>query len=137
VTQSLHAAGSFDVTITPRAPAEGAMPGPVGIMSLDKQFHGDLEAVSIGEMLASRIESTGAAAYVALERVTGTLAGRTGSFVLAHLGTMTKDSQHLAVTIVPASGTGDLAGISGTLAIRVEGKAHYYEMEYVLSPAVG
>jgi hypothetical protein len=132
VTQPLRAAGSFDVRITPRAPADGAAPGPVGIMSLDKQYHGDLEAASIGEMLASRIESTGAAAYVAMERVTGTLAGRTGSFVLAHLGTMTRDAQHLTVTIVPSSGTGDLTGISGTLTIRIEGTAHYYAMEYML-----
>jgi hypothetical protein len=130
---STHASGTFDVRITPRAPVDGASPGPVGVMSLDKQYHGDLAAESIGEMLASRTEATGAAVYVALERVTGTLGGRTGSFVLAHTGTMTKDAQHLVVTIAPGSGTDGLAGISGNLVIRIEGKAHFYELEYVVA----
>lgn len=129
----LLAAGTFDVTITPRAPAAPDTPAaPVSAMSLDKQYHGDLSAQGTGEMLASSTESTGAAVYVALERVTGTLARRSGSFVLAHTGTMTRESQRLVITIAPGSGTDALAGISGTLTIRIENKVHHYTLEYAL-----
>jgi hypothetical protein len=126
------ASGPFDVTITPRAPDDAGAPGPVGIMTLDKRFHGGLEAHSVGEMLASRFEGTGAAVYVALERAIGTLHGRAGSFALAHRGTMTRDGQALTIVIAPGSGTGELAGITGTMSIRIEGKAHFYDMEYQL-----
>jgi hypothetical protein len=129
---SQRASGRFDVTITPRAPIDGTVPGPVGVMALVKQYHGDLVAESVGEMLASHTESTGAAVYVAIERVTGTLAGRTGSFVFAHTGTMTKEAQHLVVTITPGSGTGGFEGIGGTLAIRIDHKVHYYTLDYML-----
>lgn len=127
-----HASGTFDVKVTPRPPFEGPVPSPVGVMAIDKRYHGPLDATAVGEMLAARTESTGAAAYVALERVSGSLDGKTGTFDLAHVGTMTKDSQHLAVKIVPGSGTGGLAGINGTLNIRIEGKAHFYDLEYTL-----
>jgi Protein of unknown function (DUF3224) len=119
------------VKLTPRAADPGTTPA-VGIMTLDKQFHGPLEARSEGEMLASRVESTGAAVYVALERVTGTLAGRTGTFVLAHTGTMTKEGQQLTIIVAPGSGTGALAGIGGTMNIRIEGTAHFYDFDYTL-----
>lgn len=126
------ASGTFDVKITPRAPDDATAPGPVGIMTLDKRFHGDLEAHSVGEMLASRFETKGAAVYVALERATGILHGRGGGFVLAHRGTMTASGQQLTIIIAPDSGTGELAGISGTMSIRIEGKAHFYELTYEL-----
>jgi len=122
--------GRFDVKLTPRAPDTPGAPGPVGIMTLDKQFHGALDAHSVGEMLALRFEGTGAAVYVALEQATGTLHGRRGSFALAHRGTMTPAGQSLTIVIAPGSGTGELAGISGTMSIRIEGKAHLYDMEY-------
>lgn len=102
-------------------------------MSLAKTFHGELAATSAGAMLAAHTPSTGAAAYVALERVAGTLGGRTGGFVLAHLGTMTPAAQRLDVLIVPGSGTDGLAGIAGTLAIRIEGAAHHYVLDYELA----
>jgi hypothetical protein len=127
---STHASGTFDVKVIPRAGADPS--APIGAMTLDKTYHGPLDATAVGEMLASRTEGTGAAVYVALERVTGTLEGRRGSFVLAHQGTMTKDGQQLTVTVAPGSGTGDLAGLAGSLGIRIEGKAHYYTFDYTL-----
>lgn len=127
-----HVSGSFDVKVVPRAPFDAGSSSPVGVMALDKRYHGPLDATATGEMLAARTESTGAAAYVAIERVSGNLEGKAGTFDMAHVGTMTTDAQHLEVRIVPGSGTGALAGITGTLAIRIEGKAHYYDLTYTL-----
>jgi hypothetical protein len=101
-------------------------------MSIDKQFHGDLEATSKGEMLAAMTETKGSAGYVAIERVTGALHGRTGAFVLQHSGTMNRGAASLSVTVVPDSGTDKLAGLSGKMAIQVEGGKHSYEFEYTL-----
>src|SRR5271165_4091355 len=100
-------------------------------MSIDKQFHGDLEGTSKGEMLGAMTEVKGSAGYVAIERVTGTLNGRSGTFVLQHSGTMTRGTQHMTITVVPDSGTGGLAGISGSMTIIIkEGGKHFYEFEY-------
>jgi hypothetical protein len=102
-------------------------------MSLDKQFHGDLEATSKGEMLTAMTEVKGSAGYVAIERVSGTLHGRTGSFVLLHRGIMTGGGQELSLTVVPDSGSGELVGLAGKMQIKiVEGK-HFYEFEYTLA----
>ena len=101
-------------------------------MSIDKQFHGDLEASSIGQMMAGGNEANGARVYVALETVTGSLHGKTGSFVLAHRGTMTKDAQALSVIIVPETGTGELAGIAGELGIDIRDGKHFYTLDYSL-----
>ena len=131
-TTLMHASGPFDVKVIPRAPSDGAVPSPISIMTLDKHFHGTLEGPSVGEMLASRSESAGSAVYVALERVTATLGGRHGSFVLAHTGTMTKEGQHLLITVAPGSGTSELVGLTGTMGIRIEGGAHFYDFEYEL-----
>jgi Protein of unknown function (DUF3224) len=123
-----HAKGTFEVKMAPVSVADE----PVMRMSIDKQFHGDLEATSIGQMMAGGNEANGARVYVALETVTGTLAGKSGSFILAHRGTMTATGQELSVIIVPDSGTGELKGISGTLDIQITDGKHFYTMDYML-----
>ena len=106
----------------------------LGRTSIDKQLHGDLEATSKGEMLSAMTSVKGSAGYVALERVTGTLHGRKGSFVLQHSGTMARGSHSLTINVVPDSGTGDLAGLSGTMTIRIEaGGKHFYDFDYELA----
>ena len=124
-----HITGTFDVkTLPQKADNKEAEAAGVGRMSLDKQFHGELEASSTGEMLF--IGEQEARAYVALERVKGTLRGKTGGFVLYHVGTMTPAETILTVKILNDSGTGDLKGISGTMTIRVEGGKHFYDLDY-------
>jgi hypothetical protein len=129
-----HAKGSFDVKLTPQKPdSDVAQAANVGRMTIDKQFHGDLDATSKGEMLATQTEVKGSAGYVAMERVTGTLKGRQGSFVLQHSATMNRGVPELSITVVPDSGTGDLKGITGRMNIIIapDGK-HSYEFEYNL-----
>jgi hypothetical protein len=123
-----HAKGTFEVKMAPVSVADE----PVMRMSIDKQFHGDLEATSIGQMMAGGNEINSARVYVALETVTGTLAGKSGSFILAHRGTMTTTGQELSVIIVPDSGTGELKGIAGTLDIQITDDKHFYTMDYML-----
>lgn len=133
-TMSL-AKGAFDVQVIPR-PLDGAADDPsFARYALTKQFRGDLEASGAGQMLASGGPHEGAGAYVAIERVTGTLHGRTGSFVLQHRGTMDSSGMEMLVTIVPESGSGDLVGIRGTLEILFDGPQHLYELEYQLPAA--
>ena len=127
-----RAVGTFEVKLTPREP-EGD--SGVGRMVLDKQFQGDLEATSQGQMLAFMTAVKGSAGYVAMERVVGTLHGRSGSFTLQHSGTMTKGVPGLSVTVVPDSGTDDLAGLSGRMTINIDAGAHSYEFEYAIEPA--
>jgi hypothetical protein len=103
-------------------------------MSIDKQFHGDLEATSKGEMLSAGTGVTGSAGYVAIERVSGTLHGRAGAFVLQHSGIMTRGEPQLTVTVVPDSGTGELVGLAGEMAILIADGKHSYEFDYTLSP---
>jgi hypothetical protein len=124
-----HVSGSFDVTLTPQAPTAGESPAP-GRMLIDKQFHGPLEAHSKGQMLAFGTSVKGSAGYVALELVEGKLEGRSGSFALQHSGTMNRGEPALVVSVVPDSGTGELAGLSGSMAIRIEAGKHYYDFEY-------
>lgn len=104
----------------------------LGRMSIDKTFEGDLQGTSRGEMLTAMGSVKGSAVYVAIERVTGTIDGRSGTFVLAHRGTMTRGAQSLEITVVPDSGTGQLAGISGTMAITIVNGKHLYDLEYSL-----
>lgn len=104
-------------------------------MTIAKQLHGELEATSKGEMLAASTSVKGSAGYVAIERVTGTLHGQEGTFVLQHTGTMTRGTPSLAVTVVPDSGTGKLAGLSGTMAIRIEAGKHFYDFAHSIAPA--
>jgi hypothetical protein len=130
VTQ--RATGTFDVKITPES-VHAAMEGELGRMSIDKQFHGDLEGSSRGEMLAIGNGGAGSSgAYVALERVRATLGGRTGTFALMHQGVMTRGEASLVVTVVPDSGTEGLEGITGTMRIIIEGRQHSYEFSYTL-----
>lgn len=127
-----HASGPFDVKLTPMPPDAGAEASAIGRMTLDKQFHGDLAATSKGQMLAVRTPVDGSAGYVAMERVTGTLHGRTGTFALQHSGTMTRGAQQLTLTVVPDSGTGQLEGLSGSMRIIITEGKHSYEFDYAL-----
>ena len=102
-------------------------------MSIDKQFRGDLEATSQGEMLSAGTDIQGSAGYVAIERVTGTLNGRSGGFVLQHNATMTRGAPYLNIVVVPDSGTEDLVGLSGTMQIIIDKGKHSYEFQYSIS----
>jgi hypothetical protein len=121
------ASGTFEVKMTPQTSDAGAA---VGRFSLDKQFHGDLEGTSKGEMLAVGTAVNGSAGYVAMEQVTGTLSGRNGAFALQHTGTMTRGAPELSVTVVPDSGTGELSGLSGKMMINIVDGKHLYEFDY-------
>jgi hypothetical protein len=101
-------------------------------MAIDKQFRGDLEGSSRGEMLTAGTDVKGSAGYVAIERVTGPLHGRSGSFVLQHNGIMTRGAPQLAIAVVPDSGTGELAGLAGRMTIEIDEGAHSYGFEYTL-----
>lgn len=130
-----QATGNFEVNLVPMTP-EGIGGDPLmGRMSLDKQFHGDLEATSKGEMLAARTAIKGSAGYVAIERVTGTLHGKNGSFVLQHTGVMTKGAPQLSVIVVPDSGTEELTGLEGRMTIDIVAGQHSYTLNYSLTAA--
>jgi hypothetical protein len=118
-----HASGTFEVKLTP----QGA-----GRMSIEKQFRGDLEAASTGEMLMAGTSVKGSAGYVAIEHVSGSLHGRTGGFVLQHSGTMNRGAPQLSVTVVPDSGTGELEGLAGKMTINIADGKHSYDFEYTL-----
>ncbi|WP_309672554.1 DUF3224 domain-containing protein [Gemmatimonas sp.] len=126
------ARGTFDINRAPHPMAIEAEGSRLARFSLDKQYHGDLEAIAIGEMLAAGSSEPTSAAYVAVEEVKGTLHGLQGTFNLQHAGTMTRGVGTLSVTVVPDSGTDQLRGLTGTLAIIVDGKQHAYEFEYSL-----
>ena len=127
-----NASGTFEVKMMPQAAADGE-DAPVGRYSLDKQFGGDLVATSKGEMLAVGTPVEGSAGYVAMERVKGTLNGRSGSFALQHTGTMNRGAPELSVAVVPDSGTDQLVGLSGTMTIKIDAGKHFYEFEYNLA----
>ncbi|QNA89950.1 DUF3224 domain-containing protein [Massilia sp. Dwa41.01b] len=131
----LHAAGPFDVTVTPQGEPVVVDNATTGRMAIDKLYHGDLNGRGSGEMLSAMTVTEGSAGYVAIERVTGTLHGKSGSFVLQHSGTMARGAQQLSITVVPDSGTGKLTGISGTMRIRIEERNHFYEFDYTLPTA--
>ena len=132
---TMHASGTFEVKMTPQPAQDGVGDPGIGRMALDKQFHGDLEATGHGQMLAAGTDVSGSAGYVALERVSGTLHGRPGTFALQHSGTMTRGAPQLSITVVPDSGTGELLGLVGTLAITIVDGRHGYELEYTLPDA--
>jgi len=126
-----HANGPFDVKVTPQ---DDKSDDPLlNRMTLDKQYHGDLEATGKGQMLTAGTSVRGSGAYVAIEKVAGILKGHAGTFVLQHTGTMTQNAPQLSITVVPDSGTGQLTGISGKMAIIIapDGK-HSYDFEYTL-----
>ncbi|KAF1009379.1 MAG: hypothetical protein GAK28_00016 [Luteibacter sp.] len=130
---TLTAYGVFDVKILPAGTAEGAV-DHLGTLALDKHYHGDLDAAAKGHMLTAVSASVkGSAAYVAVERVDGTLHGRKGAFSLVHRGIMSGNSRELHVSIVPDSGEGGLQGIAGTLQIVIDADGtHRYELDYTL-----
>ena len=126
-----HASGTFDVKLTPQVDDKSG-DSTVGRMSLDKQFHGALEGTSKGQMLAVMTDVKDSAGYVAMERFNGTLDGKTGSFALQHSGTMNRGAQELTITVVPDSGTGQLAGLTGRMIIKIVDGKHLYEFDYAL-----
>jgi hypothetical protein len=125
-----NARGTFDVKLNPQPTDSG-----LGRMSIDKQFHGDLEAVSKGEMLAAGTAVKDSAGYVAMEKVAGTLHGKKGEFILQHSGTMNRGAQSLALAVVPDSGTGELVGLSGTMSIDIKDGKHFYTFSYAIAKA--
>jgi hypothetical protein len=127
-----HARGSFDVKLNPLAAYNSEPDTKLGRMSIDKEFRGDLQATSKGEMLSAMTDIKGSAGYVAIERVTGTLHGRSGAFVLQHNATMTRGAPALNIIVVPDSATGQLAGLSGKMNIIIADGKHSYEFDYSL-----
>lgn len=131
-----RASGTFDVKLTPKEQGAAEEQGPgaaVGGMTIDKQFHGDLTGTSKGEMLmASSSSVKNSAGYVAIEKVTGTLHGRRGTFYLQHSGTMTRGAGDLTITVIPDTGTDQLVGLSGRMNIIIAGGKHSYEFDYTL-----
>jgi hypothetical protein len=120
--------GAFDVKVAPVDTGDDKL----GMLTLDKQYHGDLDATGTGRMLTGMTEVKGSAAYVAMERVKGTLKGAAGTFLLYHSGVMSKGSQSMVIRVVPDSGTGDLAGIEGELHIKIADGKHFYRFEYTV-----
>lgn len=129
------AVGPFDVSIKPLVPYDQAPNAGVGRLSIDKTYRGDLEATGVGEMLSAGTAVPTSAAYVAIERVSGTLGGRAGSFVLYHTATMTRGVPDLRIAVVPDSGTGELAGLAGTMHVDIAGGAHSYRFDYTITRA--
>ena len=131
-----HASGPFEVKVTPQKPdTQIARSANLGRLTIDKRFHGDLEASAKGEMLATQSEVKGSAGYVALERVTGKLQGRSGTFVLLHSATMKRGAPESTVTVVPDSGTGELTGLTGSMRIKVAPDGgHSYEFDFRIEP---
>jgi len=130
-----HASGTFEVKLTPqddRSQDSKPEDATLGRMTIDKQFHGDLEAVSKGQMLTAGTTVNGSAGYVAIERVSGTLHGRSGSFALQHSGVMTRGEPQLTITVVPDSGDGQLTGLAGKMTIKIADGKHSYDFEYTL-----
>lgn len=125
-----HATGTFEVKLTPQD--DKSEDKTLGRMTIDKQWHGDLEGTSKGQMLTGGDASKGSAGYVAIEKFSGTVKGRKGSLIFQHSGTMTKGEGQLIVTVVPDSGTDELAGISGKLSIKIENGKHFYDFDYSL-----
>lgn len=129
-----HAKGSFEPTNTPQPPEDKAEGSTLARMSGVKKWHGDLEGSSAGQLLSATTDVKGSAGYVAIERVTGTLNGRKGSFVLQHMGILDRGAPHLTVIVVPDSATGELTGLvisNFQLKIETDGK-HFYEFDYTL-----
>ena len=124
-----HAHGSFTVSIRPLQPAPAER---LGRFSIDKQLQGDLEGESKGEMFSGGDPKNGAAGYVAIEQVTGTLGGRKGTFALQHFATMDASGPQMQVIVTPGSGTGELKGVTGTFTIRLEDGKHFYDFDYAL-----
>ncbi|HEY6243913.1 MAG TPA: DUF3224 domain-containing protein [Pyrinomonadaceae bacterium] len=126
-----HASGTFEVKLTPEEDKTGE--AIVGRMTIDKQFEGDIQGTSKGLMVMTGTRVSGSAGYVALEKVTASIKGRSGSFYLQHNGIMNRGVGELKVIVIPDSGTGDLTGLSGSFSIKIEGGKHFYDFEYSLA----
>jgi hypothetical protein len=120
--------GEFEVKVVPVETGDAKM----GMMMLDKQYHGDLNGTAKGRMLTGMTDVKGSAAYVAIERVTGKLKGAEGTFLLHHTGVMLKGTPSLTIRVVPDSGTGELAGIDGEMHIKIADGKHFYRLEYTI-----
>jgi len=127
-----HATGPFEVKLLPQEPEDKTDGSTLGRFSIDKEFHGDLEATSKGQMLSAGTDVKGSAGYVAIERVIGTLHGKRGTFVLQHNGVMTRGAPQLTIIVVPDSGTGELTGLSGAMQINIADGRHSYDFDYTL-----
>lgn len=127
----MQAVGTFEVKMTPQS-EDKVEDSNLGRLSLEKDFQGDLVAKGKGEMLTAMTAVQGSAGYVAIERVTGTLRGQAGSFVLMHTGVMTRGVQQLTLIVVPDSGSGKLSGLSGRMTIEVIAGKHSYDLDYTL-----
>lgn len=128
---SQRASGTFEVKVTPVADTQGSI--AAGRLSIDKSLHGDLEGTSRGEMWTADTSVEGSAGYVAIEKVEGALRGRKGTFTLLHQGTMRQGGDfQLAIVVVPDSGTGELAGLAGRMAIAIADGQHSYAFDYTL-----
>ncbi len=135
VAVAAHANGTFEVKLNPQGSEDKAEGKTLGRMSIDKQFHGDLVGTAKGQMLTAGTDVKGSAGYVAMERVTGMLHGRSGSFVLQHSGTLTRGSPQQSITVVPDSGSGQLVGLAGTMTVTIADGKHSYDFEYTLPQA--
>jgi len=130
----MKVSGKFEVRLNPMEfYASGKDGNNLARMSLDKTFHGELEADSKGEMLSAMTAVKGSAGYVAIEQVVGNLSSRQGSFVLQHFGTMNHGKSRLILEVVPDSGTGELTGLKGEMEIVIKDGQHYFEFEYELA----
>jgi len=129
-----HASGKFEVTLA-QAPLANIEDASLGRMLITKQFYGDLDATSKGEMLSAGTSTEGSAAYVAIEKISGILYGRNGTFVVQHNATMTRGAPHLNITIVPDSGTDQLVGLTGEMTITMNDDKHGYDLTYTLPEA--
>jgi len=127
-----HASGSFEIKMAPQPITEEEKKTIAVRMTSDKQFHGDLEGTSTGEMLGVFTAVKDSAGYVALERVSGKLKGRTGTFILQHSSTMARGAQQQSIMVVPDSGTDQLAGLAGSMIIKITDGKHFYEFDYTL-----
>jgi hypothetical protein len=128
--------GPFEVTLKPLQMDDDLASQLMARMSIDKQYRGDLEATGKGQMLTGGSSIRNSAAYVAIERVTGTLKGKKGGFTLVHTGLMNRGSPSLVITIVPDSGTDQLEGLKGTMTINIEAGRHSYQLDYTLADRV-
>jgi predicted DNA-binding protein (MmcQ/YjbR family) len=126
------ASGSFQVEMKPQREPLAAQGVSLGRLALNKRFEGDMVGVGVGEMLTAMTATQGSAGYVAIERFTGTVHGREGSFVFQHSGSMARGTQSLSIAVVPDSGSGELLGLAGRFTLRIEQGRHYYTFEYTL-----
>lgn len=124
--------GMFVVKLTPQEQDDKSKNPTLGMMSIDKQYHGDLEAIGKGQMLTAMTTTKGSAGYVAIERVSGALKGRRGTFLIQHNGIMTRGAPQLTITVVPDSGTDELVGLAGRMTINIVDGKHLYDFEYTI-----